>query len=62
MRKNKLKDYCVAVIVKVDATVNIKAESLESALDLAKDLACAEVVKVYGDVNDWSIELTGVFE
>lgn len=61
MAKN-LKTFNVMAKLKLECGIDIKAASLEDAVEQARKLKATDFVEVIGDFNDSSIEVFGVFE
>lgn len=58
----KQKTFMVMAKCYRDVSVEIKASSLEDALEEAKELKDSDFVDVLGSYNDGSTEVYGVFE
>ena len=63
MSKKKLETYIVSCEIEISTDIEIKADSLQDALDQSKDLKIHDFIKIYGNYNDGKIkEITGVFK
>ncbi len=60
--KKKIKIFTAQFRVEVYTDVAIKAESLEDALNQAKEFDVTDVVEIPGGHVDSNIRLTGVFD
>lgn len=65
MKNSKLKNYYAMVEVITMVNVPIRAESLEDALIKGKELKFEDIVEIADteiDVNDYTLEVSGVFK
>ena len=58
----KTKIFTVLAKCYRDVSVKVKAESLEDAIVKAKELKDGDFVEIFGDYNDGSTEIYGVFQ
>lgn len=60
----KQKEFTVMVILRLNIDLAVKADSLEDALEKAKNLAVEDVVDLNSieTVTDWDLEIDGVFK
>jgi len=58
----RLKTFVVMGKIKLDTDIEISAESLEDALDKAKELNIHDFIQIKGGYNDGGSEVYGVFE
>jgi hypothetical protein len=61
MAKNP-KTFNVMAKLNLECGIDIKAESLEEAVEKARDLTESDFVEILGNYNDGSIEIFGLFE
>jgi len=62
MAKKNLDTFHVYATVVVDTSIEIKAETLEDALNKARDLKIDNFVDILGEHNDSGFKITGVYE
>lgn len=61
-KSKKLKTFVISAKVTVDTTCEVKAETLEEAIELGRQLGVHDFVDIRGDHNDSSLVVTGLFE
>lgn len=57
-----LKSFNVMAKLQLECGIDVKAESLEDAIDKARQLKELDFVDMKGDFNDGSIKVFGVWE
>ena len=60
MPKPKVQDFNVSFLIKIDVSVDIKAESLEQAVELARKQTVSDVLDQGNNHNDNTIKVIGV--
>ena len=58
----KLQTFSVMAKITLDVIQDIKAEDLDNAYEIAKEMKEKEFVEVLGELNESSYRITGVFE
>jgi len=62
MMAKKVKSFMVTTKLNIDCSINIKAESLEDAVQQTLGLRENDFVDIYGDYMDGDMRVTGVLE
>jgi hypothetical protein len=62
MSVSKLKSFSIWAKLNLDVLINIKAESLEDAVEKSKELKELDFVDIKGEFNDGNIKITGAHE
>ena len=63
MKKIKrLKSFTIYADITINCGIDIKAESIEDAIEKSRKLDVTDFVEIFGDYNDGSITIQGVFE
>ena len=61
MASKKQKEFYIEARIIVDTNILVKAESLEDALTKSKEMDMGDFLDLYGDNNESSIQIRGVF-
>lgn len=62
MAKTKQQTFSVSLLIKVDISIDVKAENMEQALIEAKKLKTGDIIETENNWNDDTIKVIGVHD